>query len=226
MNYIIEDNIDFYKELNNEYDNEIIMNNNNNNNEKCMLTHQHLTENYITLPCKHVFNYIPLYNEVCTKLLSNNYDSDKLRNNEIRCPYCRTKFDKLLPYINYDGVEKKNGINWPEKDSMKHMDCCWLYKSGKQKGQLCNKNGYQKGSEVYCYIHWIMINNSKKINKNTNNTETTDDEWTEEMETLYKANHIIGLKKILRDKGLLLGGTKKILVKRIIYANNNIISNK
>ena len=211
MNYIIEDNIDFYKELKNNDDND------DKNDSKCLLTQQILTENYITLPCKHTFNYIPLYNEVCNKLVSNNYDSDKLHNNEIRCPYCRTKFDKLLPYINYDGVDKQYGVNWPEKESMKHMDCGWTYKSGKQKGELCKKNAYQKGIDIYCYIHWIMLKNKNK-SIITDNTAI----WTNEMETLFKANTIIDLKKILKDKGLLLSGTKKTLVYRII--NDRIIT--
>lgn len=216
MNYIIEDNIDFNEQLNialnMELNMELNMNIQNDEDNKCMLTYQNLTENFITLPCKHRFNYIPLYNEVCTKLASNNYDSDKLHNNEIRCPYCRTKFDKLLPYIKYNGIEKKNGVNWPEKDSMKHMNCCWAYKSGKQKGQLCNKNAYQKGTEVYCYIHWIMYNN--KNNKNIK--ASVVEEWTDEMEQLFKTTNIIGLKKILKEKGLSMSGTKKILVTRII----------
>ena len=39
------------------------------------------------------------------------------------------------------------------------------------------------------------------------------------MESLYNANHIIGLKKILKNNNLSMTGTKKILVRRIINAN-------
>ena len=46
-----------------------------------------------------------------------------------------------------------------------------------------------------------------------------DDVWTNEMELLFKASHIIGLKKILKEKGLNVSGTKKVLVKRIINYN-------
>lgn len=201
--------IDFNSEINKIEDEELTGSSEN----TCMLTHQPLTENYITLPCNHKFNYIPLYNEVSTKFIINNYDSDKLNNNEIKCPYCRSKFNKLLPYINYEGVEKKNGVNWPEKNCMRHMDCKWVYKTGKNKGQLCSNNAYKKGTECYCYLHWnLYINKNQKIEE--------DLIWTNEMDKLFKSSTIIDLKKILKEKGLNLYGSKKILVKRII--NNTI----
>jgi hypothetical protein len=204
MNYSVEENIDFYNELNKEDDISPI-------NTCCMLTHQPLSENYITLPCKHTFNYIPLYHEVSTKFINNHYDTKKLNNNEIKCPYCRTKYDKLLPYIEYVGIEKKHGVNWPEKESMKHMNCGWLYKSGKNKGEPCSKNGFIKGTKIYCYIHWMTVEDS------------LIDAWNNEMETLFKTNTIIGLKKILKNNNLLVSGTKKILVKRIIESKINYL---
>ena len=81
MTYCTEGNIDFYSELT-KPDTETT-----NEENMCMLTQQPLSENYITLPCNHKFNYIPLYHEVSTKFINNNYDSDRLYNNEIRCPY-------------------------------------------------------------------------------------------------------------------------------------------
>jgi len=213
MNYKIEDNIDFYSELNKVDDS-----GNSGNSGICMLTHQPLSENYITLPCKHTFNYIPLYHEVSTKFIHNHYDSNKLHNNEIKCPYCRTKYDTLLPYVDYDGIEKKHGVNWPEKDSMKHMECSWLYKSGKNKGEPCRKNAYQKGTKVYCYLHWMMLNN-KSVTSSTSTSTSALPVWTNEMDTLFKANHIIGLKKILKNHNLPVSGTKKTLVMRIVNSN-------
>ena len=78
MNYIFESNINFYDELKkelmemNEDNKEIngnIKNNNENNNEnndenKCLITNEPLTIHYITLPCHHKFNYIPLYKTI------------------------------------------------------------------------------------------------------------------------------------------------------------------
>ena len=57
MNYIIEDNFDFYNALKAEEPAESVA--------VCMISHEPLTYNAITLSCKHSFNYIPLYNELC-----------------------------------------------------------------------------------------------------------------------------------------------------------------
>ena len=56
MNYIIENNIDFFSEINNENNN-----NNDNNEDMCLINGEKLNENFITLNCKHKFNYYPLY---------------------------------------------------------------------------------------------------------------------------------------------------------------------
>ena len=49
MNYIIENNIDFFSEINN-------LNNNDKNEDTCLITGEKLSENFITLNCKHKFN--------------------------------------------------------------------------------------------------------------------------------------------------------------------------
>lgn len=219
MNYIIEDNIDFYAELhkltneenNTDTNNTDTNNSDTNNNNICMLTHLPLTENFITLPCNHTFNYIPLYNEVCTKYIYNNFESERLNDRQIKCPYCRKIYNHLLPYIPYDGVEKEIGVNWPEKDCMRHMYCQWVYKCGKNKGESCDKNAYKKDLEVYCVSHWTIVNKKK-------NTDHLVDVWTDEMDKLCKSTHIVGLKKMLKEMNLPVSGTKKVLVKRIIDA--------
>ena len=74
MNYIVEDDFDFYGELQEKTceDTDLAV---------CMISHEPLTYNSVTLSCKHSFNYLPLYNELC------------LHNNKIflLCPYCRKK---------------------------------------------------------------------------------------------------------------------------------------
>ena len=70
MNYVLEDNFNFFEELksnsdiNDEYNNTNDNNTTDNTIDKCMISHMPLTYNYITLPCKHKFNYISLYNEL------------------------------------------------------------------------------------------------------------------------------------------------------------------
>ena len=57
MNYVIENNINFYDLLNNyKVDTS--------NSEKCLITNSDLDNNHITLSCGHKFNYYPLYEEV------------------------------------------------------------------------------------------------------------------------------------------------------------------
>ena len=61
MNYEIEDNLDFYTLLNSsnkELENDI------SNNNLCLISYEKLTDNSITLDCKHSFNYYPLYQEI------------------------------------------------------------------------------------------------------------------------------------------------------------------
>ena len=103
MNYIIENNIDFFSELNKELSedsnkintkiNAKIGEENNishtenliidNKDNICLLTHLPLEENYITLCCDHKFNYIPLYNEISNQKVYNSNQKDKKCLNEI-----------------------------------------------------------------------------------------------------------------------------------------------
>ena len=93
MNYIIEDNIDFYNELNKQ------LTNNNNDEDICLLSHLPLDINNIKLECRHKFNYLPLYNEVCKQKSNNYFETTHLLINQIKCPYCRKITNNLLPYI-------------------------------------------------------------------------------------------------------------------------------
>ena len=110
--YDIEGGVDFYAELNKPVvpvaiDDEM---------QLCLLTKSPLTYGHITLPCKHVFNFLPLYNEVLSQktnpeLLKNVYHV-RLNKNHMKCPYCRIiHADALLPYI--VGDKRVNGVNGP-----------------------------------------------------------------------------------------------------------------
>lgn len=73
----------------------------------CLITGEPLSDNHIILPCQHKFNYIPLYNEIKKQKIcflpnkkSHSYlETQKLRQNQIKCPYCRTIVDGILPPI-------------------------------------------------------------------------------------------------------------------------------
>ena len=61
MNYVIEDDINFFDLLKkNTHDDE---------NDVCLISGSVLDENHITLECSHKFNYVPLYNEIKEKKL-------------------------------------------------------------------------------------------------------------------------------------------------------------
>lgn len=151
-NYIIEDNINFYEELNNTLTIE-----NENNTKYCLITNEELTYTSICLPCGHSFNYLPLYNEVIKQ--KSNFSAlevNKLRNHQIKCPYCRTILNNILPYNeDVSNVKKINGVNVPSKYSLYPNTCEYIWKYGKFKGQMCNKSCLYS----HCKQHMKKIKN-------------------------------------------------------------------
>jgi hypothetical protein len=209
MKYIIEGDIDFYSELNNSGNVNNIISVNLPDENVCLISKEGLTDNFITLPCKHTFNYIPLYKEVILQKISpNSLETSRLLPHQIRCPYCRLIVHNLIPYIPLNNVEKITNVNHPFSKCMKHLDCDQKLKNGK----LCSKPAYKENGQIYCQKHWIKIKEKK---------EKKFIEWTEEMEKYSKNKTIIYLKQILREKGLKVGGTKKELIIRIINNKSN-----
>ena len=228
MNYIIEGGIDFYNEINNITPNTIDNNNTLNN---CLITQEPLTINYIELPCGHKFNYFPLYKEISIQkknsTSANVFEIIKLNINEMKCPYCRLKIDKILPYIPLyidedDGkniIERISGINSPERYCMKHKDCSWVFKQGKDEGTKCLKNAYHRNNsnDAYCDMHWKKID--IKYNEKVVLSTDKDIIWTDEMAKYSKTKSIDELKNILRKEFYKVGGNKKELVIRIFEKN-------
>jgi len=189
-NYIIEDNFDFYKELNTataDVDINIVTTDDN----KCMISRSPLTHNSITLQCKHSFNYLPLYKELC---IHNNKKN-------ISCPYCRTVSSKLIPFIPLPTVTKIVGVNHPEKECMPGPKCSVVLKHGERKGTPCGHNGTMTDEGIFCEKHKHYIK---------------QDVWTEAMTELMQTKSVIELKQMLKGKGLKVGGVKKDLVKRLL----------
>jgi hypothetical protein len=139
VNYIIEDNIDFfqelYKSLDNEESDENKINEDNEfaiNSNLCLITNQPLENNHIIMKCGHKFNYIPLYKYLINykqKFNTMENAKQKLDINEIRCPYCRHKQRELLPYYeDMNGIKKINGINneyIKPNLNVKNPSCCF-----------------------------------------------------------------------------------------------------
>jgi hypothetical protein len=182
MNYIVEDNFDFYNEL------KEITNNETEQIEKkiCMISHEPLTYNSVTLSCNHSFNYMSLYNELCLHNIKQ----------FIYCPYCRIKSDKLIPFIPLPGVTKISGVNYPTKLCMPANKCSFANKNGLK----CEHSGIEYEYGVYCNKH--------------NNPKNLENDWTPEKEKFSKTKSVIELKAMLRGRGLKVGGTKKELINR------------
>ena len=93
--YCIEGNIDFYSEINSNEDNNADLNFDN----ICLITNEPLFDKFVTMECGHKFNYIPLYNDLIKqKYFTNVMEESRLKINEIRCPYCRSISNQLIPY--------------------------------------------------------------------------------------------------------------------------------
>lgn len=191
MNYILEDNFDFYGELaklppvpaatvapaSPPLEKKL-----------CLISHEPLTYNAVTLSCNHSFNYLPLFRELSLHEHKHQY---------IHCPYCRVHSDKLIPYIPLPGVTKLVGVNYPTKWCMPAPKCSFVKAKTDQK---CDYNGIEYEHGVFCKTHL-------KYN--------IDQTWTAAKEELCKTKSLPELKALLKSKGLKVGGTKKELVNRL-----------
>jgi hypothetical protein len=212
-------------------------------NDLCLINKDILTTNYIILPCKHKFNYLPLYKTICIqkqKQSSNSLETSYLGQSEIRCPYCRTKFDKLLPYIPMKGVGATLYVNYPITCTMAFQCCNWLKKTGINKGQMCNKPAYFDVDDIkvgvpYCISHWkehekqakvklekLLLQQAKQdqtkqdqAKQDQAKQDQQDQEWTKEMNDYSKKKSVGELRDILRKSLKKVGGTKKELIHRI-----------
>ena len=111
MNIILEGGVNFYDELN-KSDSEV----DDEEEECCLITNYPLDKNSITLQCNHKFNLLPLYKEVCNqKCKASHLEIKKLKMNEIKCPYCRQRHNKLLPHVKLNNTMSYiHGVNSPE----------------------------------------------------------------------------------------------------------------
>ena len=112
--YIIEGGIDFYEELYKSLDIEDINEKTDQDNNLCLITNQPLVENFVSMNCGHKFNYVALFLDLKNhkqKFNGMEGSSSKLSIDEIRCPYCRTKQQGVLPYYEEFGFPKINGVN-------------------------------------------------------------------------------------------------------------------
>ena len=99
----------------------------------CVICGDELKNGYVhKLDCNHYYHY-----ECLMKSFAGSTDSYN------RCPLCRTVVTRL-PIVN--GLKKlTGGIHYHSFEELKNIEyenkpCCHILKSGKNKGQPCNKN--------------------------------------------------------------------------------------
>lgn len=128
----------------------------------CYISGEPLDKDCITLLCNHKFNYIHIYNEVCSQKsklgVYNGFNRIKLKVNQMQCPYCRNIQDEILP-VKYN-LEKTHGVNWPENYTMKPNKCSYIFKSGINKGNICENTCYYE----HCNRHMKYLHNQSIVN--------------------------------------------------------------
>jgi len=127
------------------------------NSEKCLISNEPLEHNCINLECNHKFNYKHIYNEVYKqKKQAWHSEVNKVKNAEIKCPYCRNIQKGILPHReNYDKIKY---VNWPTSLMMLPDNCIYTFASGKRKGEFCGKKCMGK----YCSSHGKIIQKREK----------------------------------------------------------------
>jgi hypothetical protein len=127
----------------------------------CLITNEKLNLFHISLQCGHKFNYEPLYQEVLRQKgrtgIINNYH-EKIDVNQIKCPYCRTLTNRLLPCIGQHPVIKRlAGVNSPAHMCMPGVKCSV---------ESCNANSfYEHNVKPYCLRHYKTVLKTKTKTK-------------------------------------------------------------
>jgi len=171
--YKTEGNIDFFNELYKSLDEKEDTFKTEEDEDKCLITNQPLTDKFVKLDCGHKFNYIPLFNDIKNhkaKFNSMEGQSTLLKQNEIRCPYCRKRQTSVLPFYEDLLIEKINGVNYYDTNAS-NLGCIYSqngcqykfvykYNDGTTKEFTCfQKNVYNfEDGKQYCFHHHDIMN--------------------------------------------------------------------
>lgn len=102
----------------------------------CLISSEPLGKQSLTLSCGHSFNYTSIYEEVKRQKLHRfTYETPRLGDNQIKCPYCQKVHDYLLPPCR--GFPPQNRINSPIKWSLESHTCEHVFCRGKNQGRQC-----------------------------------------------------------------------------------------
>ena len=103
----------------------------------CLISNELLKDDHVELECGHKFNYESMFKELIQQKKGNKLEIIKLKKNQLKCPYCRFVQKGILPYN--ENYEKILHVNWPPSLSLLPNKCFYIFKSGKRKGEKCNK---------------------------------------------------------------------------------------
>jgi hypothetical protein len=191
--YLIEENVDFYKLLQDSLNEE----NQEDNDSLCLISKMPLTDYHVRLGCGHAFNYVPLYNEIVNqKFRFNNYTYNKYI---LQCPYCRTIYSNVLPYHEELDVLPIYGVNSEDSfytmvldnrtkklvyDNTLHYflngKCCYLHPTECQNTCVIVHAGTSK---QYCSLH---IQQAKKDYKAEQKEKEKQEKQKKKMEEKEK----------------------------------------
>lgn len=167
----------------------------------CLITGAALEQPSIKLECGHSFNYNAIFEEVCNQKNNrlNGLEVQKLEFNQIKCPYCRTIHNTLLPL--FEGETKISGVNWPRKYTMFLYRCSHKMSSGKRKGMPCGR----QCNDVVCPIHKKSLVLPYECNYILNSGKRKGQPCNRKSKTPVCPRH----KSISRCKALLVSGQRK-----------------
>lgn len=104
----------------------------------CLISHEPLDKKSVVLPCGHSFNYAALYKEVeRQKIYPKVTERPRLNDHQLRCPYCATIHDGLLPPC--QGYRPRAKINSPARWALGGNVCTHVYMRGANTGNVCGQ---------------------------------------------------------------------------------------
>ena len=179
-------------------------------NEKCLISNEDLESNYIKLDCGHKYNYLDLYNEIVYQKTKKILDNNRLKINEMKCPYCRNITNKLLPFYKYYNVNYIRGVNGPTNFTMNLNKCEYIVKNKQTKMKdSCNASACITKNGMFCNKHFKYTKREEDLLNDYN---------VEKYKYLNKMN-VTQLKEELKKYKLKVCGVKKELVERLIIKN-------
>ena len=171
----------------------------------CLISKEKLHPNHITLECKHKFNYIHIYKEVLYQKTKSNtlYEVTKLQPHQIKCPYCRTITNKLLPYIPYPSVHNAKNIHSSYPDCIHTSKCSHTTKKAGDINTPCEKNAlfYETENILLCPSHYkqYVSKREKELLKTTKNESTNNTEKVNVIKKKDKDDHHHKCQAILKS---------------------------